>query len=96
MNGSTLTYAEIMSISSNLKSYSATMEQLLSEIKTYLNKVGAEDTWSGTSASEAKRQFDALAAKFPEFYQAVTDTANYLSQVVANYQAADKQVMGSN
>ena len=33
-----------------------------------------------------------LAAKFPEFYEAINDCSKYLKQVVANYQAADEAI----
>lgn len=93
MNGSTLTYGQIQSISQNLKSYSSSMEQVLGEVKSLFNNVGNESTWSGTAAASAKEEFDKLSAKFPEFSKAVNDCAAYLDQVVANYQNVDQQIM---
>ena len=92
-SGSALTYAQIDSISTNLKSYSTNMEAILNEIKTLFAKVGTDSVWSGTSAQAAKQDFDRLSAKFPEFSQAVNECASYLKTVVANYQAADRQVI---
>ncbi len=91
-SGSTLTYAQIDSISTNLKSYSSNMEALLNEIKGLFAKVGTDAVWSGTAAQTAKEEFDRLSAKFPEFSQAISDCSNYLNTVVANYQAVDRQV----
>lgn len=92
-SGSALTYSQIDAISTNLKSYSTEMEALLNEIKTLFSKVGTDSVWSGTAAQSAKEEFDRLSAKFPEFSNAVNECANYLNTVVANYQAADRQVM---
>ncbi len=96
MNGSNLTYAQVMSISQNLKSYSTRMEEILNEIRTFLNKVGNDNVWSGTSAASSKAEFDKLCAKFPEFSKCIEDESMYLSTVVANYQSADKTIMNSN
>lgn len=96
MNGSNLTYGQISEISSNLKTYASNMEDTLNQVKNLFNKVGQEDVWAGTSATAAKEEFDSLAARFPEFITAVNECSNYLSQVVANYQAADKEVMSQN
>ena len=92
-SGSNLTYAQIDAISSNLKSYSSDMEALLNEIKALFEKVGTDTVWAGTAAQSSKEEFNKLSAKFPEFYTAVNDCSNYLKTVVANYQAADRQVM---
>lgn len=87
-----LSYSEILTISSNLSTYSKSMETTLNELKVQLDKVGSDDTWSGTAAADTKATLDKLIKKFPEFYNAVNDTSKYLKQVVANYQAADKAV----
>lgn len=87
-----LSYSDILTISNTLSTNSKSMQTLLGEIKTLFNKVGSDDTWSGTAASETKQTFDTLSKKFPEFYEAVDEASKYLKQVVANYQAADKAV----
>lgn len=92
MNITGLSYAEIITISNNLKTYASNMEVNLNELKTLLNNVGDEGTWSGTAASETKATLDVLIKKFPEFYEAVNETSKYLAQVVANYQAVDAQI----
>lgn len=94
MNGSTLTYEKITTISSNLNTYARDMQTILDEIVSLLSKVGNEEVWGGTAAMESKAKFDSLNAKFADFYKAVTDEANHLSTVVANYQKADKEIMG--
>ncbi len=94
MDFSKLSYGQITEIASDLSSNASQMENILNETKTLLNKIGTDEVWSGTAASAAKEKFDTLSAKFPEFSQAVNDCSAYLNQVVANYQAADKSLMG--
>lgn len=43
---------------------------------------------------ESKQKFNAVSAKFADFYKAVTDEAAHLSSVVENYKKADSQIMG--
>lgn len=92
-SGSSLTYAQLESTSQSLKSYSTSMEALLNEIRGLFSKVGTDAVWSGTAAQSAKEEFDKLSAKFPEFSTAVNECATQLNTVVANYRAADNQVM---
>lgn len=92
MDGSVLTYSEILSISESLKGNSVTMGQILDEIRNNFSKIGDDGVWSGTSANEAKAEFNKLAAKFDDFSKVVNDAANYLATVVANYQAVDNKL----
>ena len=94
MNGSNLTYGQIISISQNLTSFAGQMQNVLDEITTLISKIGSEDVWGGTAAEDSKAKFDSLSAKFAEFYKAVTDEATHLSTVVENYQKADTQIIG--
>ena len=94
MDFSKLSYTQVSSLAEQLKSSSSEMETLLSEIKALLDKVGNDDTWSGTAASNTKETFDTLSAKFPEFSTAINDCYKYLMSVVANYKAVDDMVTG--
>ena len=47
MNGSTLTYSQIISVSSNLNSYARDMQAILDEITSLASRVGNEDVWAG-------------------------------------------------
>lgn len=89
-----LSYAQIRGIAATLKSKATSMQGILNEVKTEFDKIGGDDTWSGTSAGAAKEQFDALSAKFPEFYEAITSCSQYLERVVQNYEAVDAKVKG--
>lgn len=89
-----LSYTQIGSIASNLRTKASQMESLLGRIETELRKVGNEDTWSGTAASSTFEEFSTLIAKFPEFYNAVTSCATYLDRVVETYKMVDSAVTG--
>lgn len=92
MDFSKLSYAEVTAASNELNSAANDMNALLDEIKMLFSKIGEDNVWSGTAASNAKELFDTLSAKFPEFYQAVSDCSKYLNSVVANYQAVDSAI----
>lgn len=89
-----LSYGEIGNIATQLDSKATSMETILNAVTSELNKVGNDGTWSGTAASAAKEEFDALKAKFPEFKQAINSCAKYLRTTVERYQAVDNAVMG--
>lgn len=94
MNGSNLTYAQIQATSQNLSAYARKMETILGEITQLVSRIGNEDVWAGTAALNSKSKFEALNAKFADFYKAVTDEATHLNTVVENYQKADQKVSG--
>ena len=89
-----LSYTQIRMISTTLKTKATSMKEILDQVKTEFNKIGGDDTWSGTSAGAAKEQFDALSAKFPEFYEAITSCSEYLEKVVQSYEAVDAKIQG--
>lgn len=70
MNGSTLTYSQIISVSSNLNSYAREMQAILDEITSLASRLGNEDVWAGNAAMESKQKFNAVSAKFADFYKA--------------------------
>lgn len=97
MNHSKLSYSDILSAASELKTSSDDMKILLEEVKTLFNKIGDGDgvVWSGASASQTKENFDQLSSKFGEFYSAIEDCSRYLNSVVANYQSVDSAIKGA-
>ncbi len=92
MDFSKLSYEQVTAAANELNNASNDMNTLLNEMKTLFSKIGEENVWSGTAASTAKETFDALSAKFPEFYQAVNDCSKYLNSVVENYQSVDSAI----
>mgnify|MGYP000403522572 CR=1 FL=1 len=94
MDFSKLSYSQVQAMADQLNSSSTQMESLLTEIKTLFDKIGSDEVWSGTAASETKATFDKLSAKFPEFSQSVNDCYKYLLSVVENYKSVDSMVTG--
>lgn len=94
MDFSKLSYSQVRQASSELNAASSNMKDILDEIQKLFGNVGDENVWSGTAASSAKESFDALSAKFPEFYEAVSDCSKYLDQVVSNYENVDRVIQG--
>lgn len=90
-----LSYTEINSIADQLGQKASSMQSLLEEsIKPEMDKVETDGVWSGDAAEQAKSEFNALSAKFHEFYEAITDCSTYLKNTVARYQAVDRAVSG--
>lgn len=94
MDFSKLSYSQVQSLADQLNSSSTQMETLLTEIKALFEKIGNDDVWSGTAASQTKETFDTLSAKFPEFSKSVNDCYKYLVSVVENYKRVDSMVTG--
>lgn len=94
MDFSRLSYSQVQSLADQLNSSSTQMETLLTEIKALFEKIGNDDVWSGTAASQTKETFDTLSAKFPEFSKSVNDCYRYLVSVVENYKNVDSMVTG--
>ena len=94
MDFSKLSYGQVQAMADQLNSSSSQMESLLNEIKALFDKVGTDDVWSGTAASQTKERFDTLSAKFNEFSQAINDCYKYLMSVVESYKAVDAAVSG--
>ena len=95
MNGAKLSYEQLETIASQLKSSSDQMAEILNNIKNEFSKIGDEGTWSGTSAETTKQTFDTLSAKFPEFVEAVESCYTYLTtKVLPNYRAVEAAITG--
>lgn len=95
MDQSTLSYEEMLEISTQLSTCANEMQSELDQIKSEFGKIGEGDIWSGTAAAEAKQTFDKLSAKFPEFVTAVQECSDYLAKVVDLYQSVDSQAQAN-
>ena len=92
MNGSAISYEQVLGLADQLKAASNNMESILSEVQSLFNQIGSSAVWSGDAAGEARAKFDQLSAKFPEFAQATASCQAYLASVVQNYRAIDTKV----
>ena len=95
MDFTRIDYDQVQDRADQLNSSSIQMENLLTEIKNLFDKIGTEEVWSGTVASETKETFGQLSAKFPEFSNAVNEYYKYLTSAVENYKAVDAMVSGN-
>ena len=70
------------------------MEQLFSEIKSEINKIGdnGDGTWGGDAANEVKAKFDAWTSKFESFVSVMRECSNHVKQVSANFKEADDRL----
>ncbi len=94
MDFTKLSYEHVQSLADQLNSSSSQMESLLAEIKALFAKIGTDDVWSGTAASQTKEAFEQLSAKFPEFSSSVNDCYKYLVSVIENYKSVDSIISG--
>lgn len=89
-----LSYAQIEDISAQLNNKATRMREILEAVTTELNKVGGDETWSGTAASAAFDEFNKLIPKFHEFWETTTECSKYLHRVVETYKSVDNKIMG--
>lgn len=92
MNYSKISYEQIASLADQLQVASQNMETILNEVTVLFNQIGDSGVWSGNAAQLSRSQFDALKAKFPEFYEAISKCHSHLVSVVENYKNVDASV----
>lgn len=90
-----LSYTQIMDISGQLDSKSTSMQDLLASVKTLLQRVGTDETWSGTAADTTLAEFNTLIDKFGEFSAAVKACSTHLKTVVERFKAVDAAIQGN-
>lgn len=89
-----VSYQQILDIANKLKDYSTNMQELLDEIGKDFEKIGTDGVWSGEAATTVKEEFSKLSARFPEFYETVSNCSTHLTTVVENYKSVDNAVNG--
>lgn len=93
MDFSKVSYPEVLNDATQLNNSAKEMETTLNEIKELFNRVGDENTWSGTAAADKKADFDLLSNQFHNFSEAVQECSQYLVKAVENYQNVDSHIM---
>ena len=91
MNGSKISYEQVLAMADQLKRSSQEVESILSNVSSLLSRVG--DVWSGQTASEAIAKFEQLSRKLPEFSNAIASCQTYLTSVVENYKNVDQTLI---
>lgn len=93
MDFSRLSYQQILNCASILNTCAINMDMILNtELVELLNKIGDDNFWSGTSASEVKEHYDMLKQKFPKFCEDLKSCANKLELIVQEYQKIDNNI----
>ncbi|MBR3523095.1 MAG: WXG100 family type VII secretion target [Bacilli bacterium] len=88
-----LKYSELRSISGNLKTYTASMKQIFSDITNAFNEVGGQN-WEGDAAESMRAKLNQVSAKFDEFYSAVKSEYEFLDNYITDNEAIDSKIMG--
>lgn len=91
---SKISYGKVQEYAAELNSSAKDMEVVLTEVKNLFDKVGTDDVWNGTAASQQREQFDTLSSKFFEFYEAIGDCSEYLNKIVSRAQELDAKITG--
>lgn len=94
MEFSKVSYTQILSLADQLNSSATQMGDIISELDAVFKKVGDDNVWSGTAASQTKEMFDKLSTKMPEFATSIKECHDYLIRVVENYKSVDSMISG--
>lgn len=92
MNNLDVSTEQLRQTASTLMESANRMESVLSEIKGLMQKIDTQGTWSGSSASAARLEFDRLAGKFPSFSEAVQNCGQGLNKFADNYDESEAKI----
>ena len=98
MNGK-VSAAELRNTATTLNTEAGNLKDILDKTKQEMLKIGSEDVFSGTAASELNDEFYALSEKFSDYYTAVESCTKYLNNVAQKYDDFEKSItnnFGSN
>lgn len=86
-----LNYEKMAESISNLSQIASQMKVLLDDVASQLNRIGSEESevWSGSSASEARANFNKLQSTFEDFVAVVESGPKFLSEVSEAYRHAE-------
>ena len=82
--------AELASAAANLRKNVSDMQQILDESTSTIN--GTAASWESAAAENLRARYTSLAAKFSDFYDAITKYAKFLDNTAAAYESADKKI----
>ena len=82
--------AELASAAANLRKNVSDMQQILDESTSTIN--GTAASWESAAAENLRARYTSLAAKFSDFYDAITKYAKFLDNTATAYESADKKI----
>ena len=82
--------AELASAAGNLRKNVSDMQQILDESTSTIN--GTAASWESAAAENLRARYTSLAAKFSDFYDAITKYAKFLDNTAVAYESADKSI----
>lgn len=91
-NGMLVDYTRIEEIAQTLDKSSANMKSILDRSTELMNTVNTSDTIKSDGAEELYLKYKSLSTKFEAFYNAISEYARFLHEVVRVYNEADKNI----
>ena len=87
-------YVKVEQAAADLEKEAQQMEQLFSEIKTEINKIGTDGdgTWRGDAADQVKAKFLAWSNTFASFVETMRSCSTHVRNTAANYRRADQLI----
>ena len=82
--------AELASAANNLRKNVSDMQQILDDSTSTIN--GTAASWESAAAENLRARYTSLAAKFSDFYDAITKYAKFLDNTATAYENADKKI----
>ena len=82
--------AELASAANNLRKNVSDMQQILDDSTSTIN--GTAASWESAAAENLRSRYTSLAAKFSDFYDAITKYAKFLDNTATAYENADKKI----
>ena len=82
--------AELANAANNLRKNVNDMQATLDEATSTIN--GTAASWESAAAENLRSRYTSLAAKFSDFYDAITKYAKFLDNTATAYENADKKI----
>ena len=77
-----ISYDEVEKIAEQLRTKSSKLKSILDDISTKINEVHTQ-AWNSAAAENHLREYNSLKAKYANFYEKVTNCADFLDKAVA-------------
>ena len=90
MDGMQVNSVELRNGASSLRENVNNMQATLDEATQTIN--GTAASWESAAAENLRARYTSLAAKFSDFYDAITKYAKFLDNTAAAYESADKKI----